>query len=150
MKRRTRRARAWSWFDEVYKLNFILVIGATAPENRTALRRALPRGLADRLERDGLIEAASRGRFVHLHDPEHGDICAIWLDPTARPGVVAHEAFHAVCAVARERRLELKDGSEEAFAYYLEWLVRNIADRVDQLRGDPASTKGAGRGLGRS
>lgn len=55
-----------------------------------------------------------------------------WFPPDARvsPGTVAHEAVHAGCTVLRDRGVKLKPAAEEALAYYVEYLVREITRRV--------------------
>ncbi len=40
--------------------------------------------------------------------------------------VLAHECFHATYHVLRDRGVYLTDGSEEAFAYLMDFLIREI------------------------
>lgn len=40
--------------------------------------------------------------------------------------VLAHESLHVTSRILRERGLELTDESEEAFTYYLGWIIENF------------------------
>jgi hypothetical protein len=66
------------------------------------------------------ICSRSMGFFVNI--PEHGyyivvtDKCINWL------GTLAHECMHLTSQMLRKRGIPLSDDSEEAYAYYLQWL----------------------------
>ncbi len=55
---------------------------------------------------------------------EYQDIkmMGVWLKDKSLPTLV-HELFHAVCFTFRNKGIILDDNSDEAFAYYLEYLV---------------------------
>lgn len=54
-----------------------------------------------------------------------------WFDDKKPSGsIVAHECFHATSYILRRSGLVLSDKSEEAFAYYLGWLVKMIGRKV--------------------
>lgn len=55
-------------------------------------------------------------------------LVCIWLDPEADGVTVAHEALHAVSRVLRDRGLTLGEKSEEAFAYYHSWVMRQALE----------------------
>jgi len=65
------------------------------------------------------------GTFA-VHSKEKSDIGVIWLDSNAKPHVVAHEAFHAACWMLGESGVWLTNSSEEAYAYCLAWLIKQI------------------------
>lgn len=56
----------------------------------------------------------------------------IWFrDRRPGCGIVAHECFHAAYHVlSRELQVRVDDNNEEIFAYYLDWLVREIGKGV--------------------
>lgn len=45
-------------------------------------------------------------------------------------GAVAHEMLHAVTAIFRQKGLPLEEPSEEAYTYFLEYLVREFWTRA--------------------
>lgn len=45
-------------------------------------------------------------------------------------GVLAHECFHAAEFVLGHRGMALTDASDEAYAYYIAWMVRNVYKRL--------------------
>lgn len=42
--------------------------------------------------------------------------------------VAVHEAYHVVCKVLRDRGVVHSEDSEEAYAYYLEWICLKLFD----------------------
>lgn len=68
---------------------------------------------------------------------EHGrtqkPVILLWFrDENPKPGVVAHECFHAVVSSLRERGMSLSAKSEEAYAYYLDWLVDKVHSLLEK------------------
>jgi hypothetical protein len=56
----------------------------------------------------------------------------IWFkDEVPKAGVIAHECFHATCAALRATGLSLSTKSEEAYAYYLDWLVDKVYKELE-------------------
>lgn len=47
-------------------------------------------------------------------------------------GTVAHECLHVTGHVFRSRRIKLVEAAEEAQAYYLAWLYREVAQRLQR------------------
>ena len=41
-------------------------------------------------------------------------------------GILAHECLHAVCYAFEDKGIVLSEDSEEAFTYYLQWLIDRI------------------------
>lgn len=127
----TWRDGIWSWTCPVYRTSFVLV-RCPRPEAPALLRREIP--YADVV--DQMVSALDpaktnyRGQFIFGAHPEHGDIAVIWLDPIAGVDTLAHEIVHVLTAVLAERGMHLCDASEEAFAYYMGWLVRESLARL--------------------
>lgn len=56
-----------------------------------------------------------------------GKLFTIWFDAKDfGTGLLAHEVFHLVCAILRDRGVSLDNSSEEAFAHYLGFWSREI------------------------
>ena len=52
------------------------------------------------------------------------------MAPGVRPARLAHEAIHAAVYLLGENSgLALSDDTDEAYAYYVEWLVREVTVR---------------------
>lgn len=51
------------------------------------------------------------------------------------PDTVAHECLHAVSFFLRSRGIPLNDDTEEAYTYYLQFLVREICGKKRLKRG---------------
>ena len=130
-KRSNLKHGAWKWFDHIYKSNFVLLC-CPREDVVKALRTVVQRKPAKVLEDGGLgdVGGGIAGRFVGAHHDEHGTLAAIWLRPDAGAGVMSHEALHAVFYVLDNKGLRLCDDSEEAFTYYLQWLMAEIANRT--------------------
>jgi hypothetical protein len=123
---RQRRGQ-WIWFDPIYRVN-VALLNCPAEQAKSRLARVLPEDTAREFD-DALSDLVCDGRFVVAKHPTTGLIVVIWTKPDADAAVVAHEAFHATCEVMRQKGLSLKRSSEEAYAYWLEWLMREISSR---------------------
>lgn len=56
--------------------------------------------------------------------------CAVWFPSVPGGGIVAHEAFHLTTHILTRSGLKFVPESEEAWAYHLAWIVRQIAKKV--------------------
>lgn len=57
--------------------------------------------------------------------------CLIWFrDPSPGVGVLTHEAFHATRHVLTSSGVGWSEDSEEAWAYFIEWLVKSIGNKL--------------------
>ena len=56
--------------------------------------------------------------------------CAVWFRETPGGGTAVHEAFHLTCHILTRSGLTLSSSSEEAWAYHLGWVVRQIAKKA--------------------
>ena len=74
---------------------------------------------------ENVKEKESGGKF-EVYIKEGQDICVIWLPYKAPVSVIAHECFHAVYYILMKRGLWLTDSSDEAYAFLLQFLVKNI------------------------
>lgn len=59
-------------------------------------------------------------------------VITFWFPPKVDIdlGVIAHEAVHGACSVLRDRGIRFTTGAEEALAYYVGYLVREIMERL--------------------
>lgn len=128
----------WHWFDYIYRVNFALVLGAPVGVPKR-LARVLPADIAaeasgpdGRMNGEGL--AGKGGRACLIRDTPSGDVAVFWFASTSDTAVIAHEALHAVYWILKRKGLTLDEPSEEAYTYYLEWLVREIQNRMRPAR----------------
>jgi hypothetical protein len=123
----------WAWFCPVYTASFVLLRcdAALIPEH---VRREIP----DRETQDVAIslfadtaDAGPTARFAGVRSVPYGPVVVIWLHPQrAGIAILAHELLHAVSWVLNAKGLPLTDASEEAYTYYLEWLMRESLSRL--------------------
>jgi hypothetical protein len=128
----TWREGVWSWFCPVYHTSFVLVRCPRA-DAAALLRQEIPQGNAVEQIARRMDPAIThyRGQFFGFNHEEHGDIALIWLHPNAGFDTLGHELVHALTSVLAERGLRLSDDSDEAFAYYLAWLIRECLQRLE-------------------
>jgi hypothetical protein len=77
------------------------------------------------------MEALTPRAATTLFTPDVPWYCHVYFtrDPTHKAvdvGAVAHELFHVVANLLRQKHLDLYWQSEEAYAYFLEYLVREF------------------------
>lgn len=70
---------------------------------------------------------------MYTHDGYQADyICILaGLGPVETPAVVAHEALHMVSHALRNAGLAHTDDTEEAYTYYLMWIVREVLKAIN-------------------
>ena len=106
--------------DPVYGAGFVFLVGTPAE------LRACRHPAAKLVAAPGPQTA---GLYVQAPDTAPTMPHIIWLDRTDnddRELALWHEAFHAAAHVLRERGLRLTPASEEAFAYFLTWVGREL------------------------
>lgn len=127
----TWRRGVWSWFCPIYPTSYVL-LRCEAAEIPALIRREVPdvptqsqilKGFDQDL--DGI-----QGRYVACYSEAYGTVATIWLRPSSGIPIIVHEIMHALTTVLVGRGLELTTHSDEAFAYYAEWLLREIFDRL--------------------
>lgn len=69
------------------------------------------------------VVTKSSGFCYFSESKEGSNLFIVFLEEKAKSGTVAHEVFHGVTRIFRERGIPLKPSSEEAYAYYLGWLL---------------------------
>lgn len=69
----------------------------------------------------------SGGTFFRIKPYKDG---FIWLSETATPSMLAHECIHAMNYISDLLEMPLNDDTEEVFAYYMEWMIREISIRL--------------------
>lgn len=106
------------FYDEVFRQNYYV------------LRCASP---------DHMVDFAKKEHNVDLQWPDPSTIDAtcwspnngyiyIWIGSTRkdRSSIIAHECAHAAISMFYEKGQPIVPESEEAFCYYLQYLVRNV------------------------
>lgn len=122
----------FSWFCPVYTVSYVL-LRCDVAEIPALLAGEIPdlevrRSLTEMLDipRDSIS-----GRFVGMCSEAYGTVVAIWLRPrVAGVPVLAHEILHAVQYVLDGKGLSLSDQTDEAYTYYLEFLLREAMTRL--------------------
>ncbi len=128
-----KRARAWVFWNALYKHQVLLVCGPAADASRAARSVGVLDAPLAALQTGGFGEdcgASHNGRFIGAQHDRYGLLPAIWFPARPSHRTVAHEAFHATFYVLSAKGLTLTPDSEEAFAYYLDWLIGEIEARV--------------------
>ena len=103
-------------FDPIYMVNFYAVVGMSNKKFCSIIKKDI------KLE---LPKSDSHGKFYCIK--RHGqEIGLIWS--TDKTGHLTHECFHATSWALRKKGLELGEDSDEAFAYYQQFLIKNIKE----------------------
>jgi hypothetical protein len=84
-------------------------------------------------------DGAFQGRFIEIYDSadeEWAGLIALrqWKGTPNDYAVLAHECLHAVRWFLDSRGIELKDETDETYAYFLGSLVRRCAERMNRGR----------------
>lgn len=66
-------------------------------------------------EAHAMFAGTDKGHWVLAFDKKH-----------ISQGTIAHECFHAACAIMKAKGIKYSDKSEESFAYLLDFLVAEI------------------------
>ena len=112
------------FFDEVYGIEYMIVV---TPKH-SKFRRIMKEYLNIDIEED---EDDLGGQFQGLHDKKKGDLGVIWC--TNKKATLIHEIFHLVSWAMRSRDISLdSEAAEEAWAYYIAYIYREIHERLKQ------------------
>lgn len=122
----------WYWFEPIYRSNIALLC-CPAKQAKDRLRLVVPEDIATECD-PCLKDLGCQGRFICVRHDTSGLFVVFWINPEADVPVVAHECFHATWSLLKQKGLELHESSEEAYAYMLEWLLREILTRRNSLR----------------
>lgn len=108
--------------DPIYHATFLVQRGGDAQSLIDSLAKRL------KVETWQLSKANRYGHFAAYRP--HKD-CAIWLHSRAGVGVLSHECLHAVNYLFSEcLDCSLCEKTEEVFAYYIEFLTREITRQL--------------------
>lgn len=127
MAKRTATFRQWVWTDPIYDVSVVLTRGS-----RTEWNNWLEQSFGRDWRQD---EHPCRATTLFV-SVDQGTALTLWVSPACDTadadwlGVLAHEAFHAACAVLQKRGVEFNAGSEEAFSYYTGWVFREMLTRL--------------------
>lgn len=122
----------WMWTDELYFANVVFLCCPAEDIPRRVREAVSDRDVVRELLGDdgfGKVNAHG-GRFVGCH-VNGAKVIAIWINAHAGSSTIAHEAFHAAFYVLNYAGLGLSESSEEAWAYYIGWLVRGMVNCVN-------------------
>lgn len=109
--------------DIVYGADVTIVVGPI-DEFRPWVETHYATEFAD-LRWDGTVA----GRVLQHRAPTYTE-WIVWFPPRVSLDTIAHESVHLAARVLRDRNLKLCDDSEEAYAYYLESLFRQLRQAV--------------------
>ncbi|MFA6096718.1 MAG: hypothetical protein WC788_03780 [Candidatus Paceibacterota bacterium] len=119
MKKKQHFVISWG----IYPFDVMISIGTTTEEVIKAITK-LGCELSDNEKK--LLEVTGRGRTVML---ENGQT-VIRLKSYSQ-SVLAHEIFHAVCFLFDRIGITFSSDSDEAFAYAIEYLTREINYKIN-------------------
>ena len=105
-------------YDEIYRQNIYYVCCPTYAEFCKIMKKELK---MDWKPKD------VDGNFTVIESC--GNLIGVIYTNSRKPDVVAHECLHAVSYFLRHKGIPLNDDTEEAYAYYLQFLVRQICGK---------------------
>lgn len=134
-KKRTRTKRArklvhvrFPTSGDVYNRAITFLYGSTAQIN-AVLERETPKGDEFRPLRPG-VTAHFRVYVNNGYDAQYLCLIAENRGAIYEMSALAHEVFHHVAYTFSKVGLPLTDESEEAYCYYLEWLIRKCLNAI--------------------
>lgn len=105
--------------DVLYRNDIYFIHGESDEKIKAYLKRKADYDAAE-------IVKKSSGFFVSFGEPT----CEFYIVITKQAdnwiGTLVHECLHATSAVLRDRGIELTAETEEAYAYYLQWLFNSL------------------------
>lgn len=119
MARKKASVKRFHFDDPIYLCRIFVCIGGDIETEMARFKRLLGCNFALKFTRRGCC----------LQPPETKDV-GIWFSDKPGGGTAAHEAFHASFHILSKSGLKLCGKSEEAFAYHLDWIVREIGNKV--------------------
>lgn len=123
----TKKLQTFTWPDELYDTTVVLLRGKG--DEAVAY---LDKTFGDMRDELGTFTGA---KTVWI-ERDKGTAIALWFpswwhaDDAQYLSVLAHECFHAAEFVLRARGMKLTDESDEAYAYYIAWMFRNVYLRL--------------------
>lgn len=108
--------------NDIFPWDICFALGATEKEVYDFLKQKVNYELnEEEKQRLQWEHTTKKGRTIQLRN----GACIIWVKTDA-PQIIAHEAFHATDFVLSNAGLRLSDTSDEAYAYFLEHIVKEI------------------------
>ena len=126
----TFRKGQWLWFDPIYRVNFALIC-SDPKDFQKRLPQVVPADVVAQIVDNGFTDCTGiQGRCISVLDTPSGLVVVIWIRPCADIPVIAHETLHATACVLAGKDLTLCDKTEEAYTYYMEWILREALTRM--------------------
>ena len=104
---------------DVYGHDIVVSIGQSDDDLYERIQENIPRKQFDK-------HMANQKSIATTHKLKTGCILIRFKDDIDNPGIVAHEAFHAIVYLFEKIGIEYAYESEEAYAYTLEYLTNQI------------------------
>jgi hypothetical protein len=121
---------AEKWYDPVYFVNYALLI--CPPSKIDGWVKA---NLGTSVELGDL--SATNALCITHSSGKNGQVQVFWFPPAPyvdslpkANALIAHEALHAVFSVMRAKDVCPTAGAEEAWTYYLGWVVNQLTSRL--------------------
>ena len=110
-------------FEPVYQVKIHFIFDTSKDKAYTYIRKQalIPMNFDDHWEKAGVM----------FGDDDNGDYFIVLPDrkPTwTITTIIAHEAFHVVARVMRNKGIVLAKESEEAFNYFHSWILQELTD----------------------
>ena len=115
---------------EVYGHDVVVSIGQTDKDLYEQIKENISK-------KDFKKHMAKQTAIATTHKLRTGGILIRFKDDIDNPGIVAHEAFHAVVFLFKKIGISFCYESEEAYAYTLEYLTNQILNiKTDHDKGE--------------
>lgn len=109
---------------ETYPYDIVVCLGTTREEILAHFKKKFIKGLTK--DDEEKLEMTGHGLTLRLDNKAF----ILWLAKYPRTseqfGYLAHEIFHVADIMLRSAGLTLSDDSDEAWAYHIHWITRNI------------------------
>lgn len=120
------------WHDPIYHISYILLVGPHA--SLTGWFKSALGSECDPGDPRGVWALT-----MSHYSERNGHVQVFWFPPSPAPSTatlpsivstIAHEALHAVTSVMESKGLPLSREGDEAYTYYLGWIVEEMTSRL--------------------
>lgn len=105
--------------DTLYSARIFVVIGGTWEEISTRWVKEF--------NAEGTTKNVINGG---AYLPNNSKDCGVWFKEIPTGSICAHEALHLTTHILIKSGLRFSEDSEEAWAYHMQWIVREIGNKV--------------------
>jgi hypothetical protein len=125
-KKQPKKLKSYSFSikDEIFNVSLFIYIGERKETEKLITKK-------HKIDPPLLLSEEYAGCSMELKADDGSHIFLIWvLNEDAE--FLVHESFHSVCRILENRELKLNTETEELYAYYLGYIIKNIQQHLEK------------------